>query len=159
MAYNLGKAFEQKFKENFLATVPNSSVDRLYDPVGGYKAITNICDFICYKEPNIFYIECKSHKGNTFPFSCLTQYEKLLSKIGIPGVRVGVILWMIEKDVVVYLPLSTIRQMKDDGKKSFNVYTDLFKNKVYNIIEIPSIKKRTFMNSDYIVLTTLKENE
>jgi hypothetical protein len=92
MALNRGKAFENKFKEDFLRTVPDCSLDRLYDSVSGFKAITNISDFIGYSYPNIFYLECKSHKGASFPFSNLTQYDKLVCKVGIKGVRVGVVL-------------------------------------------------------------------
>ena len=59
MANNKGKAFEAKFKKDFLATVPNSTIDRLYDTTNGYKAISNISDFIGYSFPTIFYLECK----------------------------------------------------------------------------------------------------
>lgn len=53
MANNYGKAFEAKFKEDFLASIPDSTIDRLYDTTNGYRAITNIADFIGYKKPNI----------------------------------------------------------------------------------------------------------
>lgn len=62
----LGKKFEAKFKKDFLATVPNPSLDRLYDTTSGYKAISNISDFIGYSYPVIMYLECKSHLGNTW---------------------------------------------------------------------------------------------
>lgn len=156
MANNLGKAFEQKFKEDFLK-LPNCSIDRIYDSMTGYYGISNICDFIGYIYPNIYYMELKSHKGNTFPLSNLTQYDKLLCKVGIKGVRVGVILWFIEKDKIVYVPLSEITKMKNEGKKSINIkYLD---TQEYKIIEIPSIKKRTFMSSDYSILLNLQEGE
>ena len=45
--------------------------------------------------------------------------------------------------------------MKQDGKKSVNVLKS--QNEGYNIIEIPSVKKRVFMDSDYSVLLTLEE--
>ena len=71
--------------------MPDPSIDRLYDTTNGFKAIVNISDFIGYSYPNIFYLECKSHLGNTFPLANLTQYDKLTTKVGIKGVRVGVI--------------------------------------------------------------------
>ena len=92
MAINRGKQFEAKFKSDFINTVPNSTIDRLYDSTSGFKAVSNISDFIGYSYPSIMYLECKSHAGNTFPFSNLTQYDKLVRKIGIKGVRVGVVL-------------------------------------------------------------------
>lgn len=92
MSRDYGKAFEDRFKENFLKTVPNCSIDRIYDTMNGYKSISNICDFIGYSYPNIFYLECKSHKGASIPFEDIPQYDKLVDKVGIPGVRSGVIL-------------------------------------------------------------------
>lgn len=92
MSQNKGKQFEAVFKQSFLKTVPNCTIDRLYDSMTGFRAISNICDFIGYSFPSIFYMECKSHLGNTFPLSNLTQYDKLVSKVGIRGVRAGVIL-------------------------------------------------------------------
>ena len=62
------------------------------------------------------------------------------------------ILWLYEKDLVLYVPINTISQMMIDGKKSVGI-RDLDK---YNIIKIPSIKKRVFMDSDYSFL--IKEN-
>ena len=157
MANNKGKAFEAKFKTDFLKTVPNASIDRLYDTTNGFKTISNISDFIGYSYPNIFYLECKSHLNNTFPLVNLTQYDKLKTKVGIPGVRAGVIIWFIDHDKVCYVPISTITKLKEDDKKSVNI--KMLSDKSYNIVEIPSIKKRVFLDSDYSVLLTLKDGE
>ena len=78
-------------------------------------------------------------------------------KVGISGVRVGVIVWLSEKDKVFYVPISTITQMMKDGKKSVGIKA--LEEKLYNIVEIPSIKKRTFMDSDLSVLLNLKDGE
>lgn len=154
---NRGKEFEGKFKEDFLKISSDVSIDRLYDPSGGYSGIKNICDFICYIYPNIFYIECKSSQGNTWPLANLTQYDKLLPKAGLPGVRAGVVLWMIDHEVVVYLPVKTVQIMKEAGKKSFNI-KDLSKDE-FRIIQIPSKKKRVFLDSDYTILHSLEEGD
>lgn len=156
MANNYGKAFEQKFKADF-SKLPDVSIDRIYDSVSGYKTISNISDFIAYHYPNIFYCECKSHLGNTFPLSNLTQYDKLKEKVGIKGVRVGVIIWFIDHKRVCYVPISTITMMKKDNKKSVNV--KMLDNNDYNIIEVPSIPKRVFCDSDYSILFNLKDGE
>lgn len=159
MSVNRGKQFETKFKSDIIATLPNCSIDRLYDSQSGYLSVKNISDFIMYKEPNIFYIECKSHKGNTFPLANLTQYDKLLAKVGIPGVRAGVVLWLIERDVVVYLPISFITYLKSNDFKSFNVkMLDDEKLRAMFLV-IPSTKRRVFMDSDYSVLLTLKDGQ
>lgn len=154
MATSKGKQFELKFKEDF-EKLPDSSVDRIYDSVSGYKSISNISDFICYVYPNIFYTECKSHLGNTFPLTKLTQYEKLKVKVGIKGVRVGVIIWFIDHDKVLYVPINTITKMKADNKKSVNIKT--IADEGYDYVEVPSIKKRVFLDSDYSSLLNLPE--
>lgn len=156
MATNYGKHWEQKVKEDF-SRIENCSVDRIYDSVSGYKSISNISDFIVYMYPNIYYIEVKSHKGNTFPLTNLTQYDKLQSKVGIPGVRTGMLLWFIDHDVCLYVPTSTVTQMKADGKKSVNV--KMINTNEYNLKVIPSIKKRTFLTCDYTVLKSLADGE
>lgn len=157
MASNKGKQFELKFKEDFLKTVPGSTIDRLYDTTNGFRAVSNICDFIGYSFPNEFYLECKSTLNNVFSLVKLTQYDKLVQKVGIKGVRVGVIIWFIAHDKVVYVPISEITKMKEDGKKSVNI--KMLADKSYNIIEIPSTKKRVFMDSDYSCLKNLKDGE
>lgn len=155
---NYGKDFELKFKKDILDSIPNSSVDRLYDPMGYYSGVSNICDFIFYHEPNIFYLELKSHKGASIPFKNVTQYEKLREKVGIPGVRAGVIIWLYEKDnAIFYLPISTIEQMKNDGEKSFGIRH--LNNNKYFYLNFPSKKKRVFYDTDYSLLLTLKDGQ
>lgn len=111
--------------------------------------MSNISDLIFYKFPFICYGEIKSHKGNTFPLSNLTQYEKLLAKKGIKGVRAGVILWFIDHDKVLWVPIETFEKLRKEDKKSVNVKMDY---EEYNIIEIPSQKRRVFLDSDYSIL-------
>lgn len=154
MANNLGKRFEAQFKSDFLK-ITESTIDRLYDPGFGMKGLTNICDFIGYKQPNIYYLECKSHLGNTFPLTALKQYDKLLEKRGIPGARIGVILWFIDHDKVLFIPISTFEKLKLDNKKSFNI--KYVGEDEYPSVEIPSVKKRVFMESDYSILLQLED--
>ena len=117
----------------------------------GYRhTSSNISDFIIYKYPEIFYMEIKSIHGNTFPLTNLTQYEKLKAKIGIKGVRAGVTIWFVDKDRVIFVPIETIQQMKQEGVKSVNIRT--IDNSDYDFINIPSVKKRVFMDSDYRVI-------
>lgn len=154
MADNLGKKFEEQFKGDF-KSLPNVSIDRLYDLVSGYKSISQVCDFIGYIYPNIYYLECKSTQGNTLNFAKIRQYDELVKKVGIKGVRSGVVVWFIDHDRVLYVPTKTLTEMKKNGDKSVNIRTI----DKYRYLEIPSIKKRVFMNSDYSVLTTLQEGD
>lgn len=157
MTINYGKQFEKKFKEDWLK-IPNSTIDRLYDITMGYKSISQVSDFIGFVFPHIYYLEVKSIHGNTFPLSNLTQYEKLKGKVSIPGVRCGVIIWYVDHSRIIYVPISTITSMKLDNKKSVNIKKSIEEG--YRIIEIPSIKKKIFCDSDYsILLTELKDGE
>ena len=155
MADYVGKKFEQKVKEDWLK-LKDVSVDRIYDTVNGYKAISNISDFIAYHYPNIFYLECKTKKGNTFSLAEFRQLDKLKQKVGIKGVRSGIVIWFYEhENCILYVPTSTFIKLEVDGKKSFNVKY-IGGNEYPNIV-IPSIKKRTFYDSDYSVLFNLEE--
>lgn len=152
MSINYGKKFEERFKLDWIKST-GGVIIRLYDNTSGYLSISNISDYICYKYPNIFFIECKSHKGSSIPFTAISQYDKLLSFSNIKGIRAGVVLWLYEKDIVLYIPVKTIKLLKDSGEKSVGIRH----LKDYDIIEIPSKKLRVFMESDYNVLLSLKE--
>lgn len=152
MSIDYGKKFEERFKKDWVNST-GGIVVRLYDNTSGYLSISNICDFICYKYPNIFFIECKSHKGASIPFDKISQYDKMVGMVGIEGVRAGVILWLYEKNKVLYVPIKTIKELKNEKEKSVG----LRHLEKYDIIEIPSKKLITFMESDYSVLLSLKE--
>lgn len=47
--------------------------------------------------------------------------------------------------------------MVNNGEKSIGLR--MLKNKSYNIIEVPSVKKRVYLDSDYTILTSLKDSE
>lgn len=157
MSVNRGKAFEAQFKADFLKTVPHSTIDRLYDSMSGYYAISNISDFIGYSKPSIFYLEVKSHDGNTFPLVNLTQYDKLARKVGIPGVRAGVVIWFKDRDKIFYVPIKTVTKLKEDNKKSINATTIVEEG--YRVFEIPTEKKKVFLSGDYCILNRLEDGD
>lgn len=73
--------------------MPGSFCYRLNDQVSGYYgASRNVSDFICYKKPIIYLVECKSHEGNTFPLSALRQYDELIKYVHIDGCKPGIVL-------------------------------------------------------------------
>ena len=157
MAVNRGKDFEQRVKEDLLKLGADVSIERLPDQMSGYSGSKNPCDYFCYLYPHLFYLECKTTNENTFPLAGLTQYDALLARQGKKGVRSGVLLWFVKHDAVLYVPIKTFKQIKDDGLKSVNI--KMLKDDKYRIIQIPSIKKRVFMESDYTILTTLEEGD
>ena len=156
MAVNRGKQFEERVKEDLLK-LPDVSLERFPDQMSGYQGSKNVCDFGMYLYPCYYYIECKTTNENTFPLSGLTQYDKLLERRGRKGVRSGVLLWFIKWDKVVYVPVTTFEKLKADGKKSVNI--KMLQEDTYRIIEIPSVKKRVFMISDYDILRSLEEGD
>lgn len=119
MAKNRGKQFEQLIREAF-EKVPWVSVDRIPDQTMRYRGAQNVCDFIVYRYPNLFYIECKTVHGNTLPFTNIkdNQWNGLLNKSKIPGVYAGVICWWVDKDVTRFIPITELETMKKNNYKS-----------------------------------------
>lgn len=131
MGVNRGKNFEDCIREACEA-VPDTSVTRLIDPQAGYAGVRNICDFIVYKYPTQFFLECKSIKGNTLNFkSDITenQWNGMLEQSKVRGVVAGVIVWFIDHDKTIFVPIQELEEMKQSGHKSFNVtaeYSDYY---------------------------------
>ena len=119
---NKGKIFEDVIKKSF-EKAQGVSIDRLRDAPKKMKNVDNPSDFIVYKYPHEIYVECKSHKGNTLPFSCIReeQIRGMQEKSMINGVKAGVILWFIDHDLTVWIPIREIRFLINAGKKSINI--------------------------------------
>lgn len=123
MAENRGKKFERVVRESF-EKIEDVSVDRLHDQTTKFKGSQNICDFIVYKKPYEYYIECKSVHGNTLPFSNITdtQWKGLLEKSEIEGVVAGIICWWIDLDETWFIPIWIFEDAKNVEKaKSINL--------------------------------------
>lgn len=132
---NRGKQFEDVIETAF-EKVPNTSVVRLHDQTTGYLGSTNHCDFIVYRMPYEYHIECKSVHGNTLSihsnpkpdkhgvlhgfYGNITdkQWEGLLEKSEIAGVVAGVLCWWIDKDVTRFIPIKDLQNLRDMGIKS-----------------------------------------
>lgn len=155
MVNNRGKKFEQVIREAF-EKVPGVSIDRIPDQTMRYRGAQNICDFIVYKEPYEYYIECKSVHGNTLPFSNISsaQWEGLLKKSKIEGVFAGVLCWWIDKDVTKFIPIQVLEDEKYREAKSIRYDADLGLGFVNNngilvpIVQIQGKKKRVFFDYD-----------
>lgn len=145
MSVNRGKKFESVIKKAF-EKVPNVSIDRLHDQTTGFIGSSNICDFIVYKEPYEYYIECKSVHGNTLSFSNITetQWNGLLEKSKIEGVFAGVICWWVDKDVTKFIPIQVLAWLDMSGYKSIRYDNGTPDKYIGDIIEIKGKKKRVF---------------
>lgn len=154
MAINRGKQFEEKFRLDFEETVSPTLLMRLPDQVSKYAGYSsNLCDFIGFKSPRLFLIECKTTKANTLPFSNITQYDRLLPYKDAEYIYAGVVVWWTKLDTVAWVSIKTLEQMKKDAKKSINI--KMIEEKVYDIVVIPSKKKRVFLDSDYSILLNI----
>lgn len=151
MAVNRGKKFEDEIHKQLL-TIPDISVDRIYDAMGGFSGINNICDFTLYSKPYFYYIECKSIHKNTLNFKSdirKNQWEGLLEKSKIKGVVAGILVWFIDLDITLFIPIQGLVRRKEKGFKSFNVGDSYLGNCCgYPIINLRGKKKRVFINYD-----------
>ena len=153
-----GKAFESVFRLQWKKCFPNTLVFRLKDLMNGYKDTSqNPCDFLCFPGHNrLFMVECKEHKGASIPFSAIPQYERLLEYKDYYDVYPGVLVWLSEKDVVFWVPISEMEKMVNAGMKSVGI--SAIEKKEYNIVVIPSEKKRVYMDTDYTYLLKVNQN-
>ncbi len=135
MAVNRGKKFENVIESAF-EKVSGVSVVRLHDQTTGYLGSSNHCDFIVYKKPYEYHIECKSVHGNTLSIHSIpkpdkhgvlhgfygnitdTQWEGLLEKSKIEGVIAGVMCWWIDHDVTLFFPIELLADGRRLGQKS-----------------------------------------
>lgn len=154
MAVNRGKSFEGVV-EDCLMRVDETSVVRLYDPQGGYSSVANICDYIAYRYPTQYVLECKAVHKNLLSIHSNNPKKKygLISNKQWEGMLevkncsrssvVGVICWWIDHDVTRFIPIRVLDEYYKNGMKSvrFDIEDD-------RIVDISGIKKRVFFDYD-----------
>jgi len=141
MGVNRGKKFEEVIAESF-RRVKDTSVTRLHDQTNGYLGSSNVCDFLVFRKPYLYAIECKSVHGNTFSiyskpkkdkngrlhgfYGAITdkQWEGLLEMSQITGVFAGVIVWFVDKDETIYFDINLLKRWRDAGNKSIHSYPE-----------------------------------
>lgn len=62
---------------------------------------------------------------------------------------------MYDHDKVIWIPIQTFMELKNEGKKSFNI--KLLESNDYEFLVLPSKKLRTFMDTDYSELINYYE--
>lgn len=142
-AANRGKDFEKCIKD-CLSILPDVSFDRLPDPMAGYSGVRNICDFSMFSAPDMFYLECKSHYGNTLNYeSDITknQWDGMYEKSKIKRCVAGICVWFIDHDVTAFVNIIDLHKHKDSGVKSLNI-TDITGDNSIPHFLIDGIKKK-----------------
>ena len=120
----LGKKAEQKIKEWLDRPEDGYSFDRFYDQMTGYYMTSrNICDFVCYKYPNIYYIESKATAKDRFDFTMIQDHQKsgLFEKSKINGCYGWVIVLFSSYKRAFILNIQDILELESQGIKSLNI--------------------------------------
>lgn len=135
---NRGKKFESLIK-SALDKIDGVYTLRLYDVCG---STSYPCDYISYKFPYLYLLECKSHQGNTLPFAAISnnQWKYMSEAIKISKhIKAYVIVWFVDKDVTKVFSMKYLLLLKDKGKKSVRFDDDTGK-------DVPATKKRTYFD-------------
>lgn len=108
----------------------------------GFYGSKNICDFTCFKYPNMYYIESKATWEDRFDFSMITetQHDGLLEKSEIDHVHGWVVVLFASYKRAFVIDIRDIKYLEDKGKKSLNI-------KKIDKWEIPYKEIRTIPNN------------
>ena len=153
MAVNRGKQFENIIRESF-EKVKDIVIVRLHDQTNGFAGSKNPCDFIVYKKPVFMAIECKSVRGNTLPFSNITDFQWThLSAMGkTKGVVAGVICWWVDKDTTMFIDIRLLQELKNRSYKSIDYCASFALEDIDNLGSmwtwVTGKKKRVFFDYD-----------
>lgn len=121
MPKSKGKEFEGIVKA--AAVQAGFATLRLYDTTNGFAGVNNPCDFVIYKRPYNYYIECKSTQTGTLNFAAIreNQWEKLGKLKNFDGAVCGFLIWFIKNQQVIFVPYDTAAKLRAKGHKSLSV--------------------------------------
>lgn len=111
-----------------------------------FMGISNPADFLAFHKPNMYMIECKTTAGASLPFKNISDYQlKSLWESFIKySVDSYVIVWYYDKERCRAIPISVIKELINDGKKSIR-----YDHEDNRIIEITGKKKRIYCEWDW----------
>lgn len=147
MAVSKGKEFEGFFRkatEKIQSEGFQVDIHRLYDVVGK-KTIEQPSDFICYRYPNEIYVECKSTHDTSFSYFTQPQYERLIKKSKISGVKAGMLVWFVKKKRIFWMDIDWMQaHYKTRGVKSvsISVLERFLAEGIYGVYEVKHITPR-----------------
>ena len=149
MPVNRGKQFEKVIQKT-LEAVEEVDCLRLYDQVSGFVEVSkNPCDFIVYKYPYEYYVECKTIHGASIPITNLVQLDRLQQRCTKKGLFGKFIIWFVDKQETYWVDYKYIRMCLTLNYKSIN-HTVLFEaSKENNLVKlIPATYARVFGKYD-----------
>ena len=180
MSVNRGKQFESVIQEAFSQTKDVTMI-RLHDQTTGFYGSSNICDFLAFKKPFLYLIECKAIHGNTLSISsnpkpdkngrlkgCYgditdTQWDGLMEESTKQGVMAGIMCWWVDKDITKFIPIQNLLRHRASGNKSvrydaeFITMRNASTGELYEPITLMGQKKRVFF--DYYMTKFFKDAE
>lgn len=141
MAVSRGKQFE-KVVEKYIKSIPGVLCERLHDVTSGYLNLNTPADYIVYKYPNFYFVECKTVHGMSIPISNLVQLDRINERIkGVTGSHGYFIVWFVDCAITLVLDVDFInRYIQED--ESFLPYLSGGKfKKSLNCMELLNICK------------------
>lgn len=155
MSVSRGKDFESTvFK--YIENMNDVYIMRINDNMGGYSGVCGACDFVAYKRPQFYMLECKSTHANTLSIYTApnpknkkygafsnTQWEGMLDATK-NGVVAGGLVWWIDHDVTKFIPIQELEKLRKAGAKSIRYDLD-----IPNSLIIKGQKKRVYFDYDF----------
>ena len=138
----LGKKGEKKLEEWLTHPEDGFFCYRLKDQMSGLYGSANMCDYIVYKYPHFYPIECKSTWADRFDFSLLseTQHNDMLEASKVEGVIHYVAVLFASHKRAFLINIKDIAFLESQRIKSLNV-TKIAKWKI-PYIEIRTVPSR-----------------
>ncbi len=119
MPENLGKDWEGIVQEWLEQN--KICFDRIPDQMSHKKGSKNVCDYIAYIYPHLYYIECKECASDRFNMlSNISEYQwlKMLEKDNVSGVRAGYVIWMSNDNRAFWVSPFALELYYTAGRKS-----------------------------------------
>lgn len=151
MSVDYGKEWEDKFSVQWKNTFPKSLIERIPDQYNGHKKTSeNIADFYACFNHKLVYFECKETKEGTLNFAKFPQLDRMLERVKLNDVKGYVVIWFRKFNAVVFVDVREADKIRKDGHAS--IAYSMLSEKLYNIIEIPSVTHRVYPVCDFSLL-------
>ena len=154
-AVNRGKGLEGCVQSS-IEPLEHTYIMRINDNMGGYSGVCGACDFVVFKRPQFYMLECKSTHANTLSIYTApnpknkkygafsnTQWEGMLDATK-KGVVAGGLVWWIDHDVTKFIPIQELEILRKAGAKSIRYDLD-----IPNSLIIKGHKKRVYFEYDF----------